>query len=170
MSKPATIELSHKEIERLESELETVTTERDTLKSENETLKENAPEHTQEDFVTLEEEKAELESKLETAQNDLAEKEKVVTISETLKSTLEENYQALYISLYYDGVDSDLAKGEAKSQMKDLNVLEIYNSVTSMRRSLAKKNVKGRQSSTDGSSGKSKNSSRIPAHINEIGI
>ena len=191
-------ELLQKENERLESEVETLTTElgdirteRDTLKQENETLKESTTEHSDEDFVTLTEEKQELEKQLENAiseddyteletekdgiqtkltatETELANAKKVISTTETLRDTLKENYSALYLSLYYDGVESDLANAEVKSQMKDLDVLELYNSVTSMRRSLAKKRAKGRQSAL--SELPEKTNARIPAHINEIGM
>ena len=162
-------ELLVKENERLEGELESMTEERDNLKAENETLKENAGEHTDEDFVTLEEEKTELETTLANTNKELETAKSKVSKIEGLENTLRENYQALYLSLYYDGVETEGSKQEVQSQMKDLDVLELYNSVTSMRRSLAKKRAKGRQSSSDEDYSKSK-SRRIPAHVNELGL
>ena len=120
------------------------------------------------EYTELETEKTELETKLKTANTELETAKAVISTTETLQDTLKENYKALYISLYYDSVESDLANAEIKSQMKDLDVLELYNSVASMRRSLAKKRAKGRQSAT--SELPEKTTNRIPAHINEIGM
>lgn len=120
------------------------------------------------EYTELETEKTDLETKLNTANTELEKAQAVISTTETLEDTLKENYKALYLSLYYDSVESDLAEAEVKSQMKDLDVLELYNSVTSMRRSLAKKRAKGRQSAT--SELPEKTNVRIPAHINEIGM
>lgn len=187
--------LLQKENERLQSELDAattelgeVTTERDALKEKVESLEGNEPKHSDEDFVTLQEERDELKNKLDNApseedltaaqeentdlrtqltkaESDLVSAQEKASVADTLRSTLEENYRALYTSLYYDGIDSDMAETEAKTQMNGLNVLEMYNSVTSMRRSLAKKRAKGRQSTGDAPS---RSKARIPAHINEI--
>ena len=120
------------------------------------------------EYTELETEKTELETKLNAANTELESIKTIISTTETLQDTLKENYSALYLSLYYDGVESDLATAEIKSQMKDLDVLGLYNSVTSMRRSLAKKRSKGRQSALRELPEKTNN--RIPAHINEIGM
>lgn len=120
------------------------------------------------EYTELENEKTELESKLNTATTELETAKEIISTAEKLTETLQENYQALYISLYYDGAESDLATAEVKSQMKGLDVLELYNSVSSMRRSLAKKRAKGRQSALSESPSKPK--FRVPAHVNEIGM
>ena len=185
-------EMLLKEAERLETELDNITEERDTLQNEVKELKEGQTNHSDEDYVTLqeqnkdlekqlenavlpedvatiEEEKTEIESKLKTAEADLASEKDIANDARTLRSTLEENYQAHYLSLYYDGDESEIAKNEAVAQMKTLTTSALYNSVQEMRRSLAKKRAKGRQSNTSDWT-PAKSNRRIPGYQNDIGM